>query len=212
MTITDRLYRRFVFVILSLATSAASAAAGIPLSPYKALSLPKVINLTLRTAPVQAITTGSLTIQLEVTPLDAVKQQFGGVIRNAGDAGDAVTWLCYAGEYVGQMHVVYWFASDDEMSGGHHEVTQTAVQANPSGKVPEGCSSAPSTLTDIHFGVPSVGSSLGAVVKHFGKWKPDSKGYLSYGPDMQLGELNDALQKMNWRSGGSGLGSHRPAT
>ena len=32
------------------------------------------------------------------------------------------------------------------------------------------------------------------------------------GPDMELSESNEALQKMNWRSGGSGLGSYSPAT
>jgi hypothetical protein len=113
---------------------------------------------------------------LEVTPLDAVKKQFGGVVRGAGDAGDAVTWLCYAGKNAEQQPVVYWFASNDEMSGDHHEVTQVAVQANPSAKVPAGCGDAPSALTEINFGVPSVGSPLDAVAKHFGTAKPDPRG------------------------------------
>ena len=161
-----------------------------PLSPYKALDLPKAVHPTLHAAPVQTITAGPLGIQLEITRLDTVKKQFGGVVRGAGDAGDAVTWLCYAGKSAEQP-VVYWFASNDEMSGDHHEVTQVAVQANPSGKAPAGCGDAPPALTEINFGVPSVRSTLDAVAKHFGTAKPDAKGYLSYASEVAVKEPKD---------------------
>lgn len=177
-------------IVVSFVFTAHAVAAG-PLSPYKALDLPKAVHPTLHAAPVQAITAGSLGIQLEVTRLDAVKKQFGGVVRGAGDAGDAVTWLCYAGKNAEQQPVVYWFASNDEMSGDYHEVTQVAVQANPSGKAPAGCGDAPSALTEINFGVPSVGSALDVVAKHFGMAKPDAKGYLSYASEVAVKEPKD---------------------
>jgi hypothetical protein len=151
-----------------------------PLSPYKALGLPNAVHPTLQIAPVQTITIGSFSVQLEITHLDAVKKQFGGVIRGAGDAGNAVTWLCYAGKSEQQAPVVYWFASNDEMSGNHHEVTQVAIQANPSGVAPLGCSEAPTSLTGIDFGVPSIGATVDAVARHFGAGKPDARGYVSY--------------------------------
>jgi hypothetical protein len=179
------------FVITILAASTTSAVASGPLSPYKALGLPKAVHPTLHAAPVQAITAGPLNIKLEVTRLDAVKKQFGGVVQGAGDAGDAVTWLCYAGKNAEQQPVVYWFASNDEMSGNHHEVTQVAVQANPSGKAPRGCGSAPPALTEINFGVPSVGSTVDAVAKHFGTAKFDAREFLSYASEVAVKEPKD---------------------
>jgi hypothetical protein len=83
--------------IAIVASSAISAMAAGPVSPYKALGLPNAVHPTLQTEPVLSITAGSLRIELEVTTLDAVKRQFGGTIRGTGDAGDAATWLCYAG-------------------------------------------------------------------------------------------------------------------
>jgi hypothetical protein len=196
-----RQYGWLMAIILGLAASAADAVGAGPLSPYKALNLPHSVHPTLHSAPVQAITAGSFNVQLEVTPLDAVKKQFGGTIRGAGDAGEAVTWLCYMGKNAEQKPVVYWFASNDEMSGDHHEVTQVAVQANPSGSVPKGCSTAPASLTGIDFGVPSVGSTLDAVAKHFGEGKPDARGYLGYASEVEVKEPKDltVIQSVQYR-------------
>jgi hypothetical protein len=180
--------RWLAVIVLGLAASAADAVAAGPLSPYKALGLPHIVHPSLPTAPIQTITAGSFSIRLEVTPLDAVKKRFGGKVRGAGDAAEAVTWLCYAGKDSDQRPVVYWFASNDELSGGHHEVTQVAIQANQSGGAPNGCGEAPAILTGIDFGVPSVGTSLDAVAKHIGMGKPDAKGYLSYASEEAVKE------------------------
>jgi hypothetical protein len=187
-----RHYGWFAAIVLGLAASAADAVAAGPVSPYKALGLPNSVHPTLHTAPVQAITAGPLSIQLEVTPLDAVKKQFGGTVQGAGDAGEAVTWLCYAGKDAEQRPVVYWFASNDEMSGGHHEVTQVAIQANPSGRAPKGCGEAPAALTGVDFGVPSVGAALDAVAKRLGAGAPDARGYLSYASEVAVKEPKQA--------------------
>jgi hypothetical protein len=189
---SSRQYGWLATIVLGFAASTAEAVGAGPLSPYKALGLPKAVHPTLHAAPVQAIMAGSLGIQLEVTPLDAVKKQFGGTVRGAGDADDAVTWLCYAGKNVEQKPVVYWFASNDEMSGDHHEVTQVAVQANPSGKAPRGCGDAPSALIGIDLGVPSVGSTLDAVAKHLGAAKVDTKGCLGYASEVIAKESTEA--------------------
>jgi hypothetical protein len=183
---------RFLAVLLSGAVCVTDAVAIGPLSPYKALDLPKSIHPTLTVAPVQAITAGSLSITLESTPLDVVKKEFGGKIRGAGDAGDAVSWLCYAGKDSDQRALIYWFVSNDEMSGDDHEVTQVAVQLNPGVESPRGCAVAPPNLTGISFGVPSVGAGLDAVTKQLGEGKPSARGYLGYGSEVVQTSPKDA--------------------
>ncbi len=164
-------HRRYTQLVAMVLVATSAAIAATPVSPYKALNLPNAVNPTLHVAPVQAITIGPLSIDLEVTPLSFVQEQFCGVKHKAGDAGNAVNWLCYAGK-TGQMPVIYWFASNNEMAGSQHQVTQIAIQTDPGGNVPEGCGSAPSTLAGINFGVPSIGATLDAVVKHF--WRRET--------------------------------------
>jgi hypothetical protein len=189
-----------VIVAGSVVSSASAVGAG-PISPYKALKLPKAVHPTQHTAPVQSIAAGALRIQLEVTPLDAVKKQFGGIVRSGGDASDAVTWLCYAGRDAGLGSVVYWFASNNEMSGSRHEVTQVAIQSNASSKAPDGCGEAPVALTGIDFGVPSIGSSVDVVRKQFGTAKPDPRGDLSYASEKVVKEPKEATvtQSLQYR-------------
>jgi hypothetical protein len=170
-------YRWLIAVTLAASMEAAFAAG--PVSPYKALGLPKAVHPTLSSAPVGTIRVGALEVRLEVTPLSAVQLMFGGVIRGAGDAANAVTWLCYAGKDAKQRSVVFWFASNDEMSGDHHEVTQIAVQDNPGGAAPAGCGVAPVGLR-IEFGIPAVGSTMDEVSAKFGAGKPDARGFVSY--------------------------------
>ncbi len=170
-------YRWLIAVALAASMEAAFAAG--PVSPYKALGLPKAVHPTLSAAPVGTVRVGALEVRLEVTPLSAVQRMFGGVVRGAGDAANAVTWLCYAGRDAKQRSVVYWFASNDEMSGDHHEVTQIAVQDNPAGTAPAGCGAAPVGL-GIQFGIPSVGSTMDEVSAKFGAGKVDARGFVSY--------------------------------
>jgi hypothetical protein len=185
---THTVWLMAAFAVGALTVDAVAAG---QVSPYKVLRLPNAVHPTLESAPVSTITAGTYSIQLEHTPLESVRKQFGGKMQGAGDAGLAVMWLCYAGKDSEQRPVVYWFASNDEMSGIHHEVTQIAIQANPGAIAPKGCGAAPAGLTGVDFGVPSVGAASDAVVKHFGAGRPDAKGYLGYASQVSVKEPKD---------------------
>ena len=181
----------WIVAAFTVAALTVDAVASGPVSPYKALRLPEVVHPTLAAAPVSTITAGSFSIQLEHTPLESVRKRFGGRVQGAGDAGLAVMWLCYTGKDADQRPVVYWFASNDEMSGIHHEVTQVAVQTIASGVAPKGCGVAPAALTGVDFGVPSVGATSDAVIKHFGSGTPDARGYVGYASQVSVTEPKD---------------------
>ncbi len=163
-----------------------SAGAKEPVSPQRALHLPESIHPALGFAPVSRMTAGSLTVLLEVTPLGQIRQRFGGTIEHSGGAGNASSWLCYASKNTGPKPLVFWFVSNSEMSGGGQRVTQVAVQADPSGAVPEGCSWAPASLTGVDLGIPSVGSPILGVTRYFGGGKVDAQGYLGYASETSL--------------------------
>ena len=193
-------YCAWIAAVTVLGWSTGATAAG-PVSPYRALGLPHAIHPALTAAPVQTITAGSLNIQLEVTRLSAVKKQFGGVVRGSGDAANAATWLCYAGKDSEGTAVVFWFISNDEMSGNLHEITQVAVQSNPTEIIPSGCGAAPAELTRIDFGVPSIGATLDAVAERFGAAKPDARGYIGYASEVAVQQPKEftMLQSVQYR-------------
>jgi hypothetical protein len=169
------------FAVLALCLNASPANVGAaPLSPYKALGVQDAVDPQLKSPPVGGITAGALSISLEVTPLRDVRRRFGGVIRHAGDAGDAVTFLCFVGRAAAGAPVTYWFTSNDEMSGGHNEIGEVAVQAGARAEASAECARAPAALTGVEFGVPSVGSPLSAVIKHFAGGRPNRAGQLGY--------------------------------
>jgi hypothetical protein len=171
---------RHTAAIALLLTSLVTGAAAAPLSPYKALGLRDDVEPHLKAPPVASITAGALGIRLEITPLREVQRRFGGVIRHAGDAGEAVTFLCFFGRSAAGLPVTYWFTSNDEMSGGRNEVSEVAVQAGARSEISAQCAAAPAALTGVDFGVPSVGSTLKVVRKHFAGGRPNAAGQLGY--------------------------------
>ena len=172
-----------------------------PLIPARALDLPRGVEPTLRTAPVQLLHAGRLALRLEVTPLSRVQQVFGGSVRRGGDAGEAVTWLCFAG-MLAEQPVVFWFVSNDEAAGESHALTQVALQDNPGGESPEGCSETPVTLTglDFGFGIPALGATRKAVITHFGGGPAAAEfaGYASSVPSLGR-EGGTTLQTLQYR-------------
>ena len=156
-----------------------------PFSPYTVLSLPDVVNPTLASAPVRRITAGPLVIGLEVTPLGEVQRRFGGRIGHAGDAGEAVSWLCFIGRSRAGAPIAYWFMANDEMSGDKREVTEVAVQSNPPGTARarlQGRARRRSMASSSGSRLSAV--TEGAVVKYFGGGRPDRKGHLSYASEV----------------------------
>jgi hypothetical protein len=181
-----RIFSQIVFLLTAVGTGVTQT----PVSPYTALVFPETDGIKLHAAPVKSIQVGPLAVVLETTILAKVSQRFGGTMHYAGDAGDAVNWLCYAGNGAAGKPVIYWFASNEEMSSEDHSISQVAVQSNPSGVAPAGCGSAP-VLATIDLGVPGVGASLADVTKRLGAGKPDAKGFLSYQSERHVAGRGD---------------------
>ena len=159
-------------IVCAMVTTGALAA---PISPYKALGLPDTLNSTRPLKPITAIEAGGFTMRLEKTMLEDVKKRFGGIKQASGDAGDAVEWLCY---FDRKSSMLYWFISNVEMGQGR--LTQIAIQGSSDGASSSGCGRAPASLTGIELDVPSIGSSLSAVVGYFKGGKPNRAGSLAY--------------------------------
>ncbi|HEY4201858.1 MAG TPA: hypothetical protein VGM83_15000 [Devosiaceae bacterium] len=107
------------------------------------------------------ITAGPLEVTLESTTLDEVTKAFGGEVRETGQAGDHVLWVCYAAP----DHTV-WFGSSGEMSDG----AVAMVAASTEKALPEwGCAPAPQQLGVPNLGLPSLGGSIANVKRLLGE-------------------------------------------
>ena len=80
-------------------------------------------------------------------------------------------------------------------------MTQVAIQTTPGSAASSGCGIAPVSLSGIDFGVPSIGSNVDAVVKHFGAGSPDAKGNLSYASEVPVKEPKEytVMQSLQYR-------------
>jgi hypothetical protein len=155
-------------------------------------SIPSVHHVTsTRAAPLfKQVRAGALHLTLETNTLADIEKAFGGTIQHEGDAGDSTYWLCYAGAGAGGKPALFWFVSG-EMGGSDHGILNIAMQPNPTGKVPEGCTAAPHDLTNIDFGIPGVGAAIGDVASRFGDAKPDHDGLFHYAASYPSVEAKD---------------------
>ncbi len=151
---------------------------------YTVLDLPETAGLPLH-APVGPIHAGAMPIILEHTTLTQVKQRFGGNIQAGGDASEAVSWLCYRATTHSSTPIVYWFASNAEMSAGL-SVSQVAVQLDASPAVLASCDQAPASLNGINSDLPEVGATADVLTQRFGPLKPDARGFLVYSHERPL--------------------------
>lgn len=131
--------------------------------------------------PVSAITAGKLTVTLEKTRLDDVQATFGGTVRNDGEGGNGITWLCYA-----TVDATLWFSAFTDDGS----VTQVTVDADTSHAAASGCGPAPAGLTTIDYGIPGIGAPLADLTARFGK-VDDDVGLYSYISDVAAPESPD---------------------
>jgi hypothetical protein len=115
--------------------------------------------------PVDLITIGDFDVRLEVTNLTDVTSAFGGEIHHQGEAGEAVTWLCYTRD-----ERVFWFYSDGEMGDG--KVNMVAVEDAPGASTGAGCSEAHRAFDSIDFGIRTFGDWMG-VMHRLGTVEPE---------------------------------------
>ena len=181
---------------LRCATVAVLLIASVPavfaqhLSPNQAIPSAGSIVQTRNTALFKDVRAGSLDIVLEKTSLFDVQRAFGGMLQHQGDAGEGTEWLCYAGPNGRGEPTLFWFSSG-EMGGAEESILSVAQQPNPGGKLPDGCANAPRELTQIDFGVPDVGATVGDVTSHVGAAKPDAGGHFHYAASYPSSQSKD---------------------
>ncbi|MDB5531365.1 MAG: hypothetical protein JWR51_4468 [Devosia sp.] len=131
--------------------------------------------------PVSTITAGKLTVTLEKTRLEDVQVAFGGTIQNDGEAGNGITWLCYAA-----ADATLWFSAFT----GDGTVSQVTSEADTTHAATSGCSQAPAALTVIDYGIPGLGAPLADFTAKFGKVE-DDVGLYSYSSEVTAPESAD---------------------
>jgi hypothetical protein len=119
----------------------------------------------LPSAPVSAVTAGSMPIVLGSTKLADVAGSFGGDIQSAADGAASASWLCYARESDGRV-VEYWFVSDGASGGADRAVTLVVNDYAPSRKA--GCADPSASLTRIDFSVPGLDATPADLEARFG--------------------------------------------
>ncbi len=111
---------------------------------------------------------GGLKLEFEKTKLDDIKSIYGGESHFQGDAGNAVTWLCYTVPAAGKAApTTVWFTSTSEMSGPGDTLSMVAVQ-RVDAAMSDGCAVAPNDFPVPGFAIPGVGASVTAIKSRFG--------------------------------------------
>jgi len=126
------------------------------------------------TMKVTGIAVGDYAFAMEETPLTTIAEYMGGKLHMTGDAGEAMTWLCYTTD--SQALYIY---SDGEMGDGR----PTAVVVDNRGGAPKsaGCSPYLGDTPVIDFGILMLGGTSKAVQSAYGQVTPDETGSFAYG-------------------------------
>ena len=135
----------------------------------------------LPTQPVSTIAAGKLTVTLEKTRLEEVQAAFGGMVQDDGEAGNGITWLCYAA-----ADATLWFSAFT----GDGTVSQVTSDADTAHAASSGCSRAPAGLTTIDYGILGLGAPLAGITTRFGTVE-DDVGLYSYSSKVTSPESPD---------------------
>jgi|GEM_PF-5756908 len=146
---------------------------------------------------------GTTPLQFEKTRLEDLVTAWGGTIRSQGDAGDAVSWLCYTQHARTKTDTprTVWFTSTAEMAGpGGHTLSMVAVENVDAAKV-SGCLSAPKGFAFPAFGVPAVGATLADLKQKFPTLHRDKQGnvYLDSARPLGDGSGSSVYQALGYR-------------
>jgi len=134
-------------------------------------------------------TIGQMPIAFEKTTLDLIQGSYGGLLHTQGDAGNAVTWLCYTqhAKTKADIPTTVWFISDNEMAGGTDTVSTIVVENVDASKV-SGCATASKTFVFPTFGIPSIGASPADLQAKFGALKRDRQHNAYYDSTRPVGD------------------------
>ena len=154
------------------------------------------------------VTLGTAPLLLEKTRIDDLATQYGGTIHSQGDAGDAVSWLCYTqhARTKADTPKTVWFTSSGEMAGEGHTLSMVAVENVDAAKL-SGCLTAPKGFAFPSFGVPAIGANLTDLKAKFPALHRDKQGNVYFDSVRPLGDGTGAstYQALGYRLSRKGL-------
>jgi hypothetical protein len=119
---------------------------------------------------VYQVTAGDQTILLEETPIADIAAALGGASHNWGEAGEAVTWACFA-----RGAETFWLYSDGEMGDG--KVTGVALDARDAPPASAQCADWPATMA-VDLGLMGIGMPQDVIIGNYLTSQPDDYGWM----------------------------------
>lgn len=116
------------------------------------------------------VSVGEHVIMLEQTPIAEIASTLGGAAHNWGEAGEAVTWACFA-----RGAETFWLYSDGEMGDG--KVTGVALDARDAPPASAQCADWPATMA-VDLGLMGIGMPADVIVGNYLTSAPDDYGWM----------------------------------
>jgi hypothetical protein len=116
------------------------------------------------------VTAGDQVIMLEETPIAEVAAALGGATHSWGEAGEAVTWACFA-----RGAETFWLYSDGEMGDG--KVTGVALDARDAPPASAQCADWPVSMS-VDLGIMGIGLPKDAIIPNYQTSEPDDYGWM----------------------------------
>lgn len=116
------------------------------------------------------VTAGDQVILLEETPIADAARALGGEAHSWGEAGEAVTWACFARDAES-----FWLYSDGEMGDG--KVTGVALDARDAPPASAQCADWPTTMA-VDLGIMGIGLPRDVIIPNYQTSEPDDYGWM----------------------------------
>lgn len=137
---------------------------------------------------------GKQAIVLEETPIAEIAATLGGAAHNWGDAGEAVTWACFA-----RGAETLWLYSDGEMGDG--KVTGVGLDTRDAAPASAQCADWPAGMA-VDLGIMGIGLPMDAIMANYGTSQPDDYGWMrsvNLTPDPSGAPLSQVWQELTFR-------------
>lgn len=116
------------------------------------------------------VTAGDQVIVLEESSIADIATALGGTAHNWGEAGEAVTWACFA-----RGAETFWLYSDGEMGDG--KVTGVALDARDAPPASAQCADWPASMS-VDLGIMGIGLPKDAIIPNYQTSEPDEYGWM----------------------------------
>lgn len=181
-----------LITLMAMPTFAAlPAAADAPFAPPTPLLDPTTAKPGPK-AVAQAFKLNGIKGTLEKTTFAEVQKRFGGEVTRQGEAGNALSWLCYD---LPAQHLRVWLTSDELHT--HRQISGITIWSVPSAAQSPNCPVATGPQSAELDGI-SLGQDVGAVLARLGApglVKGDWSAYLHMAKDGKLDERDYLVVK-----------------